>query len=295
MTEALSTALTTTEDLATADRRTAEVLRAAVRARGLDRPEMPTVPVGPFAVADATREQVVDVLEVAWRQRQGFVAFALHVGGLLERGDELFVAAMGWSDLVYADGVSIVSLARTAGAERIERAATTDIGIDLLERLDAAGHRPRVALVGGPDGLADRAAAALEARFDLDVVFTTHGFHDVWDGPLVQLREAEPDLVVVGLGAPREMRWVHRHRESLDGALVLTCGGWFGFLAGEEVRAPRLVQRLHGEWVWRWVQQPRRLARRYVLGALVCLKLKRTARAAARDTARRKSQEPVTT
>ena len=268
-----------TADLRTRDERTADALLAAVRQRGLELPVLPTVPVGPFDVADATRAQVVDLLVAAYRRQQSFFAFALHVGGLLERKDELYVAAMGWSDLVYADGVSIVSLARAAGATSIERAATTDIGIDLLERLtDGSTRRPRLALVGGPDGLADRAAAALTDRFDLDVVFTTHGFHDDWSAPLQQLEELAPDVVVVGLGAPREMRWVHRNRASLGSALVLTCGGWFGFLAGEESRAPGVVQALHGEWVWRWLQQPRRLARRYVLGALICLRLQREAR-----------------
>jgi N-acetylglucosaminyldiphosphoundecaprenol N-acetyl-beta-D-mannosaminyltransferase len=264
----------TANALRIADQRTAAALETAVRARALDAPALPTAPVGPFHVVDATRAEVVDRLVLAYRLRTPFIAYALHVGGLLSRRDDLYVASMQSADMVYADGVSIVNLAVAAGAKRIERAATTDIGEDVLAAVSAHPHRrARVALIGGPDGLADRAADALCARYDLDVVFTAHGFHDDWDAPLAQLQEVQPDIVIVGLGAPREMRWVNRNRQALGNALVLTCGGWFGFLAGEESRAPRIVQRLSCEWVWRWVQQPRRLAHRYVAGALVCLRL----------------------
>jgi N-acetylglucosaminyldiphosphoundecaprenol N-acetyl-beta-D-mannosaminyltransferase len=274
-----------------ADQRTAAALETAIRSRALDVPPLPSVPVGPFRVADATRTEVVDRLVLAYRLRTPFIAYALHVGGLLSRRDDLYVASMHAADMVYADGVSIVNLAAAAGARRIERAATTDIGEDVLAAVSADPHRrPRVALIGGPAGLADRAADALVARYDLDVVFSTHGFHDDWDAPLSLLHANRPDIVIVGLGAPREMRWVNRHREALGNALVLTCGGWFGFLAGEESRAPRIVQRLSCEWVWRWMQQPRRLARRYVAGAWVCAQLTVALKVAA---LRRRAPEPA--
>lgn len=269
----------TTDELAAADRLTAGALLEALRARRSAPPALPRVPVGPFAVADASRQQVVDHLVAAYRSGEGHVAFALHVGGLLSRSSAPYVRAMASADLVYADGVSIVGLARRAGAVDVERAATTDIAPELLERLAREeGAPPRVALVGGPEGLAARAGERLAETCGVDVVLAEHGYHDDWNPVLAELLEAQPDVVVVGLGAPREMLWVQEHRAALQGRLVLTCGGWFGFVAGEEARAPQLVQRLHGEWVWRWAQSPRRLARRYVLGALVVARLSLAAR-----------------
>jgi N-acetylglucosaminyldiphosphoundecaprenol N-acetyl-beta-D-mannosaminyltransferase len=288
---ATRTQATTAADLRIADQRTAAVLETALRTRALDLPALPTAPVGPFRVVDATRSEVVDRLVLAYRLRTPYVAFALHVGGLVSRRDEPFVAAMRSADMVYADGVSVVSLASAAGAQRIERAATTDIGEDVLAAVSADPHRrPRVALIGGPAGLADRAADALVARYDLDVVFTAHGFHDDWTATLTLLHAIRPDIVIVGLGAPREMVWVDSNREAFGNALVLTCGGWFGVLAGEESRAPRLVQKLSCEWAWRWMQQPRRLARRYVLGAIVCARLTVALKLAA---LRRRTSEPA--
>ena len=258
-----------------ADQRTAAALTEHLRGRLVRPAALPAVPVGPFPVADPPRAVVVHQGVAGDRSGQGFVAYALHVGGLLARHDIGYVHAMSRADLVYADGVSVVGLGHAAGAQRMERAATTDIGEDLLTALTAdAPVRPRLALVGGPPGLAERAGLALAQRYAVEVVHVSHGFHQDWAPTLAELESAAPDVVIVGLGAPREMHWVDEHRDHFAHAVVLTCGGWFGFLAGDEHRAPALVRRLHGEWAWRWLQQPRRLARRYVLGAAVCAQLR---------------------
>jgi N-acetylglucosaminyldiphosphoundecaprenol N-acetyl-beta-D-mannosaminyltransferase len=100
----------------------------------------------------------------------------------------------------------------------------------------------------------------------VEVVHTDHGFHQDWDQPLQALRAAAPEVTVVGLGAPNEMIWCHDHRPDLTGNLVLTCGGWFGHLTGEEARAPALLRRSGVEWIARVAQSPRRLGPLYAIG-----------------------------
>src|SRR3954471_18090150 len=157
---------------------------------------VPEVEVGPFWVSDSSRDELVDhVVDLSLRSttRPAF-AYALHVGGLNARRERDFVVAMRQGDVVYADGGSVVWLARLAGADRIERAPTTDIGWELLRGFAArTGRAPRVALVGGPDGLAERAGAVLEAAGVAEIVHTDHGFHDDWSGPLARLRAVAPD------------------------------------------------------------------------------------------------------
>jgi N-acetylglucosaminyldiphosphoundecaprenol N-acetyl-beta-D-mannosaminyltransferase len=97
-------------------------------------------------------------------------------------------------------------------------------------------------------------------------VHTDHGFHDHWADPLRELAAATPDVTLVGLGAPREMTWCQDNRRELSGRLVLTCGGWFGHLVGDEVRAPRFLRRSGIEWVARLGQAPLRLGPRYARG-----------------------------
>ena len=233
--------------------------------------ERPTVPVGPFHVADLERAALVETIAEKAAARLGrrpYVAFALHVGGLNARHDRAYVAAHQRADLTYADGASVVLLARLAGARRIQRAGTTDIGWDVLAALAARLGRPlRLGLVGGSPGLAARAGEVLTERLDVETRFTCDGYRENWTEPLDQLRRAGCDAVVIGLGAPREMHWVIEHLAELPPGLILTCGGWFGFVVGAETRAPITAQRLGLEWMFRLAQAPRRLGGRYARGA----------------------------
>ena len=96
----------------------------------------------------------------------------------------------------------------------------------MLRRLSQRLGRPsRIALIGGPQGLAERAGAALEKGDAGLVVATEHGFHQDWTLPLTRVRGAHPDVLIVGLGAPREMIWAMTHRDQLPAVPVLTCGG----------------------------------------------------------------------
>jgi N-acetylglucosaminyldiphosphoundecaprenol N-acetyl-beta-D-mannosaminyltransferase len=227
------------------------------------------IEVGPFSVPDVTAVEWVDcvVTEAAAARRRPMHVYALHVGGLNARNDRRFVEAMRSADLVGPDGGSVVWLARLAGATFVERVPTTDVGWDILRGLaHSLGRDPRVALLGGPPGLAERAGAVVAAGAPVEVVHTDHGFHEDWAGPLRALGAAAPDVTLVGLGAPREMIWCQDNRDRLTGRLVLTCGGWFGHLTGDEQRAPRLLRRSGIEWVARVAQSPRRLAPRYARG-----------------------------
>jgi N-acetylglucosaminyldiphosphoundecaprenol N-acetyl-beta-D-mannosaminyltransferase len=228
------------------------------------------VAVGPFRVADRTAESVVStIVDLALTKGEHTVVacYALHVQGLNLRSDQAYVEAMNQADLVYADGGSVVLLARVAGARSIERAATTDIGWDVLAGLtERLGTPPPVALIGGEPGLAARAADILRERGSADPVLAEHGFHTDWEPVVERVRDAAPRLILLGLGSPQEMKWVQRWAPRLGTGTVLTCGGWFGFIAGEERRAPTPLRRPGLEWIARLSQSPTRLGPRYARG-----------------------------
>lgn len=236
----------------------------------------PRLPVGRFLVDDLdTRETVEAAVDLAVGAADRPVrAYALHVGGLNAQEDAAFVAEMRDAELVYADGGSVVLLGRLAGSRRLQRAPTTDIGWDILHGIsDRLGRPARIALVGGPPGLATRAGQALVDGGAGVVVFETDGYVDDWRPVLERLAEVDVDVCVVGLGAPREMLWVQTWFAQLPPALILTCGGWFGFLAGDEKRARGLLRLPGVEWIARVVQSPRRLGGRYARGSWVTLRL----------------------
>ena len=100
----------------------------------------------------------------------------------------------------------------------------------------------------------------------MDVVAADHGFHTDWSAPLARIRGEQPDITIVGLGAPREMLWCRQWHDELPHSLVLTCGGWFGHLVGDERRAPKPLRRSGLEWIARVAQDPARLGPRYARG-----------------------------
>ncbi|MBY6414876.1 WecB/TagA/CpsF family glycosyltransferase [Rhodococcus sp. BP-252] len=223
--------------------------------------------VGGIGVLDARADSVVRKIACSSTQQRMVVAYALHIGGLNVRKNSDYSAAMRNGDIVYADGKSVEWLAKIGGARRIERAATTDIGIPVLNEIaHRIGRRVRVALIGGPAGLAEAAGAALEETGAVQAVYACHGYELVDAIVCDDLRAAGPDVVLVGLGMPYEAIWVDRNRGELPECLILTVGGWFGFLTGRESRAPRALQVLGLEWMHRMILSRGRLTNRYLTG-----------------------------
>lgn len=227
-----------------------------------------TVAVGPFRVADLNYSEAIRrAASLAENPTSLQRFYALHVGGLNARHDAEFVEEMNDAELVCADGGSIVLLGRLAGGRGIERVPTTDAGWDVLAEVGRLfGRLPRVALLGGHQNIVRAAADTLSKAGAAEVVYVGHGYHQAWDNVTAALRESRPDILVLGMGAPREMLWVKRHKDDLPICLVVTCGGWFGFLAGEESRAPRILRRSGLEWIARVAQAPARLLPRYIRG-----------------------------
>ena len=220
-----------------------------------------TVQIGPFRIADLSyRDCLCKLVEMAGTGQR--LAYALHIGGLTLDDDDEYAQATEDADIHYADGIAVVNLARRAGAVNIERSPTTDLAPDLLRLLPEG---TRIGLIGGPPGLAKLAGLRLEEEFGVQVVFALHGYGEAQPDVLQSLPTAA--VVFVGLGAPLEMKWVQQNRAILPPALIVTCGGWFGFVLGRETRAPRFVQAIGGEWAWRLAHSPGRLGRRYLLGA----------------------------
>lgn len=223
------------------------------------------VRVGPFCVADATSNELADYLVKENEQQR--IAYALHVGGLNARTDERFVQALNRGTLLYADGVAVVLLAKLAGASRITRTPTTDFGWTLINRLSQhLRRRVSLAIIGGPPGLAEAAGQTLTTHAPVDVIHCSDGYQDDYSASFELLRTGNPDIILVGMGMPKEAKWVDSHRHQLPDALIVTCGGWLGFLAGHEMRAPRSLQRLGLEWLYRLIQAPSRLIGRYTKG-----------------------------
>jgi N-acetylglucosaminyldiphosphoundecaprenol N-acetyl-beta-D-mannosaminyltransferase len=227
------------------------------------------VKVGPFTVAACSQAELVSRI-VEWPLTAGpAVMCHLHVGALNNRHDAEFVAAMDDAEMVYADGMATVLVGRAGGASELERAGLTDIGHLVIEQLsEALGRTVRLAVLGGPEGLARAAGETLSRMHNCEMVQESHGYRDdaEWSTVLTETRAAAPDIVFVGLGMPQEALWAQQFRAELPAALILPAGGFFGHVVGDEKRAPDWAQKIGMEWMWRVGQAPKRLAARYAKG-----------------------------
>lgn len=189
--------------------------------------------------------------------------------------DIAFRATYVDADLVLVDGRPVVWTARLLGQKIPEVVPGSDLVPSLFTRM-AAPDGMRVYLLGAAPGVAECAARIIETRWPQIRVVGHHspprGFeHDAaYCTQLIKnINSTVPDLLVVGLGAPKQELWVHRHRGALQTKVALCVGATIDFLAGAKPRAPTWVRHIGMEWCHRVVTEPRRLASRYARDALI--------------------------
>ncbi len=180
------------------------------------------------------------------------------VSFLVSLKDEGLREAYHRADLVTPDGIGIVWASRLLGAPLKERVSGIDLAEALLERARVTGHR--VFLLGGRDEVAARAAQRLEERLPgLVIVGTHHGYLRDDEEPIPAIRAARPEILLVGMGVPRQELWMERMRDRLGIPLLIGVGGTLNVWSGDCRRAPRGWQRLGLEWLYRLLTEPRRI------------------------------------
>lgn len=181
--------------------------------------------------------------------------------------------------LIVADGWPLVAASRWLGCPLPERVA----GSDLVPALFAGGQavgRCRVYLLGAAAGVGLEAADRIRSRwpqveicgvasprfgFDVDPVESAE--------VVAAVNRASPHLLVVGLGAPRQEIWLRRYAPQLNARVAIAAGATIDFLAGVQRRAPRWIQAIRMEWLFRLMTNPKRLAGRYLVDAVIFPKL----------------------
>jgi len=173
--------------------------------------------------------------------------------------------ALSTADILYADGISVVWASRLWGPRLPGRLTSADYVESFYDACAREGLS--VFLLGGRPGVADRAAEALRARRASLVVAGTHaGYFDDHDGVIDRINRSGADVLIVGMGSPRQELWTWRHADRIDSPVIWSVGALLDYLAGEEPRAPQWVCRLGCEWLFRLLADPGGKWRRYLVG-----------------------------
>jgi N-acetylglucosaminyldiphosphoundecaprenol N-acetyl-beta-D-mannosaminyltransferase len=172
------------------------------------------------------------------------------------------------SSMVLPDGMPLVWASKMLGSPLAERVT----GVDLVPRLAELSVRKGygIFLLGAKPGVADRAAHLLERNFPGVRVVGTYAPAEEnlirmdHSEILRHIHRASPDILLVAFGNPKQEKWIWMHRKRLGVPVSMGVGGSFDILVGDTRRAPRWVQRCGLEWAMRLVQEPIRLAPRYL-------------------------------
>lgn len=174
--------------------------------------------------------------------------------------------------MVTPDGIGIVWGARKLGIDVPERVT----GIDLMERIcqRAALRGWKIYLLGAAPGIAEEAARQLQQKYPgLVVAGVHHGYFqpDEEQEIIADITRTAPQVLFVGLGAPRQEWWIDQHKDQLKVPVCIGVGGSLDVISGHKQRAPGWVIKLNLEWLYRLISEPSRFKRQLVLPLFVGL------------------------
>lgn len=219
-----------------------------------------------------TPEQVLDHLRLAVIAGRRAVIANHNLNSLnLIRSDPEMRAFYDAAEIVQIDSTPLIAFGRLLGlpVRRVHRSTYLDWREAFWAMADRSGWR--VLYLGGTAKTGAEAVRRLSARWPGAVIEARSGYFDVAGGStdnaavLARIAAFGPDVLMVGMGMPRQEGWIARNLQALPECVVLNVGAAFDYEAGVQRAAPRWMGRLGLEWLYRLAHDPRRLFRRYCI------------------------------
>lgn len=221
-------------------------------------------------------EDAVKILGGFIESRLPHVVVTADSSGLVEAQSDLeFAEILHQADLVTPDSTGVLWAAKRKALPIAERVS----GVDLVDRLCAmsADKGFKLFFLGAAPGIAEMASERLRLRHPgCNVVGTRHGYFPQDSDELVakEIAELKPDVLLVAMGIPRQEKFIWRTRHIIGAPVAMGVGGSFDVLSGRVRRAPKLLQRLSMEWLWRLAMNPKKWKKARALPRFVWLVLK---------------------
>ncbi len=176
---------------------------------------------------------------------------------------ELLNRAFGRADIVTPDGSGLIWAASVQELPLKERVA----GIDLIEEILNSSRELEAYLLGSKSGVAEKAGSRIQENYEeVSIAGTHHGYAPVESKKVVKdINESDPDILFVGMGVPKQERWITEHIDELEANVVMGVGGSFDVLSGDLPRAPRWMREKGLEWLYRiWLEPGRIIKARFI-------------------------------
>lgn len=187
---------------------------------------------------------------------------------LMEADPEL-ASIVNECPLINADGASIVWAAKKMGVPLRERVTGIDLFQRLVELASEKGYR--IYLFGAKEEVVTKVKAIFEERYpSIRIAGYRNGYFTDADEPQIvsDMAASGADMMFVAFSSPKKEYWIHKYIDQIGIPFVMGVGGSFDVVAGVTDRAPTWMQEHGLEWFYRFIQEPERLWKRYIIGNL---------------------------
>lgn len=185
---------------------------------------------------------------------------------LMEKDPELRKIVNG-CPLINADGASILWAAKKLGVPLKERVTGIDLFLKLVELANEKGYK--IYLFGAKEEVVKKVKGIFEAQYpNLQIAGYRNGYFSEQDEEKIvaDMANSGADMMFVAFSSPKKEYWVNKYLERLNIPFVMGVGGSFDVVAGVTDRAPKWMQDHSLEWFYRFIQEPRRMWKRYIVG-----------------------------
>jgi N-acetylglucosaminyldiphosphoundecaprenol N-acetyl-beta-D-mannosaminyltransferase len=221
-------------------------------------------------------DQTLARLEQFVKDRSPHLVVTADAAGIVQaQGDPEHRAIFLSADLVTPDSVGVLWAAKRQGTPIQARVS----GVDLLDRICglSADKGYRLYFLGAAPGVAELAAEKLRLKHPgCNIVGARHGYFPPESDEVVaqEVAALKPDFLFVAMGIPRQEKFIRRTEKIIGAPVSMGVGGSFDVFSGKVKRAPKLFQRMHLEWLWRLLLNPKKIAKVKFLPIFVMMVLR---------------------
>ncbi|MDQ2985163.1 MAG: WecB/TagA/CpsF family glycosyltransferase [Armatimonadota bacterium] len=213
-----------------------------------------------IGVDTVTMAEALIIIEGFIKERVPRLIVTADAAGIVAaQSDPQWRSIMESADLVTPDSVGVLWAAERAGNPIVERVSGVDLVEKLVERSVAGQFR--IFFLGAAPGIAEKARKVLQERYQgANIIGVRDGYFNERDEAAIvdDIRELEPDVLFVAMGIPKQEKFIRRYLHEIGASVNMGIGGSFDVLSGSVKRAPLLLQRMHLEWLWRLIQNPKK-------------------------------------
>ena len=230
-------------------------------------------------INNITMEEALDCIEENIAKKKKSYVVAINVDVVMQMEKDLLLREISdKADLTLVDGKPLIWISKIQKKPIKEKISGSDLVPKLCEVANEKGYS--IYILGGKDGIAEKAKHKLEQQYkDIRIVGTYSppiGFEDdqqELDKINSLINKAKPDLLFACLGCPKQEKWINENNNKNKAIVSICAGATVDFLAENVKRAPRWMSNCGLEWFYRFLQEPKRLFRRYFIDDMKIIKL----------------------